>query len=86
MLRYYFLAGFVGLFCSKSKVIYAALCKFRSRRARARYSAVQNEQWCLEANSVSTCGCGGTSNITRELLTGYSAFFVLALYPRGHSQ
>jgi hypothetical protein len=24
----------------------------------------QNEQWCAAAKSVSTCGCGGTSDIT----------------------
>src|SRR5262245_66547304 len=29
-----------------------------------RYRAAQNEQWCLDAKSVSIRGCGGTSDIT----------------------
>src|ERR1700756_4703344 len=28
-----------------------------------RYGAAQKEQWCLRTKSVSTCGCGGTSDI-----------------------
>jgi uncharacterized membrane protein len=29
-----------------------------------RYRAAQNEQWCLDAKSVSICGRGGTSDMT----------------------
>jgi hypothetical protein len=47
--------------------IEAVFCSIALSSQRPVYPAAQNEQWCLEAKSVSSSGCGGTSDSTSLL-------------------